>query len=201
MNAFLEIEFRKKIRRRVINIYLYFISFINLPPNILGLLIKIAHFNTPVSIFALLTVCPQIMAYLLTVIIWWVVLIFFYLNGCFLSVVEYRLDNQDITMMDPVIYLCGDKITKKTRNSYSFYIGLYYVFILMCIVKIRFDPPYYVYLFIFLSACVLLIVDVAILSTVSFEFFDTDVVHPMIKIVNYYKSTESKTLIKKHKIY
>ena len=197
----LDLGFRKKIRRRLINIYLYLLSFIKLPPNMLGLFIKIAHFNTPLSVFGMMLICPRIIAYLLTTVIWWVVMIFFYFNGCFLSVVEYKLDNQDITMMDPLIYMCGDKVNKQTRNTYSLYIGTYYVFILMCILKLRFDPQYYVFPLVFICANLILALNIAILSTDAFAFFDTDVVHPMIKSVRYYKSTEYKTLIKTQYIY
>ena len=197
----LDLGFRKKIRRRLINIYLYFLSFIKLPPNMLGLFIKIAHFNTPITVLGLMIICPRIVAYLLTTVIWWIVMIFFYFNGCFLSVVEYKLDNQDITMMDPVIYMCGDKVTKQTRNTYSLYIGICYVFTLMCIMKLRFDPQYYVFPLVFICAMVILVVNIAMLSTDAVAYFDTDIFHPMIKSVRYYKSTEHKTLIKTQYIY
>ncbi len=191
---FFDIKFRKRIRKRIIHFYLWILSFINLPPKILGLLIKICHFQTPAAIIFILFFCPKCIAYFFTIAIWWVVLIFFYLNGCFLTVVEYKLDNQDITMMDPIIYWCGDKITHQSRNVYSFFIGMYYLFCLMCIVKFRFNTSIFTLMFLFMVALFILIMGVLLLSSSPMEFFDNEPIHPLLNTFSYYKTSKTKTL-------
>ena len=70
---------------------------------------------------------------------WAVFLLFIYLNGCFLTLVEYKLDNQNVTIVDPVIMLFGDKTTKKNRMYYSIISVCVYLFIATIVMSRRFD--------------------------------------------------------------
>ena len=58
-----------------------------------------------------------------------VLIMFVYLNGCFLSTLEYKINQLDVTIADPIIMLFGDDITYKNRVWYSITtISLYLLF-------------------------------------------------------------------------
>jgi len=69
--------------------------------------------------YALLAMIPLLMAFAL----------FLYLEGCFLTIVEYKLCKNDSNIIDPYILLGGDKITPTTRYWYTMGVAsVYFIF-------------------------------------------------------------------------
>ena len=67
-----------------------------------------------------------------------IALLFIYLYGCCLTVAEYKLCRQDITIADPLIMIFGDDITKNSRINYSLAFMSSYFIISLCVIASRF---------------------------------------------------------------
>jgi hypothetical protein len=67
-----------------------------------------------------------------------VMLMYIYLDGCFLSSLEYKINKSDITIADPLIMIFGDDITHNNRFWYSIITIILYVIIAICVTYYRF---------------------------------------------------------------
>ena len=105
---------------------------------LVAFLIRACHLHTPVYCMIGMVNLPFFFA---TWIYIWVFLVFFmfiYLRGCFLSVTEFKLSDEDITIADPVIMLCRDNITPENRIWYSITVIAIYLIVATCVMLYRF---------------------------------------------------------------
>ena len=63
--------------------------------------------------------------------------LFLYLDGCFLTIVEYKLCKNDMNIIDPYILLGEDEITPNTRYWYTLGIALLYFTATFLILYVR----------------------------------------------------------------
>ena len=63
---------------------------------------------------------------------------FFYFDGCFLTILEYKLTSQDINIIDPLIYLLKDEVNPKNRYIYTIGLTIVYFLIVSVILWLRF---------------------------------------------------------------
>ena len=78
--------------------------------------IKSVHFMIPFVLVPLAVLSPIWLVYGYLIFCVVTKLSFWYLNGCFLSSVEYKLNKDvDINVVDPLVSVVGERISKKTR--------------------------------------------------------------------------------------
>jgi hypothetical protein len=104
----------------------------------LGILIRSFHTSTPVSllflsVFAPLYVVNCIVAFLVVVFF-----LFFIFGGCFLTMVENQICNDDFTIADPFLELLELEKSSKNRFNISAIIGGSYYSLVAIIYYIRF---------------------------------------------------------------
>jgi hypothetical protein len=129
-------EFRRKQRRELTYLILEYINYYNMPHNVIEFVIKSFHFqHIFLSYFSLLFLPKTAF-----INVFWVSLIlfllFFYLDGCVLSNVEYKLcknKKQFINIIDPLLYVLGKEINITNRYFYTLYFAL--VYFAGCIIK------------------------------------------------------------------
>ena len=129
-------EFRRKQRRDLTYLILEYINYYNMPYHVIEFVIKSFHFqHIFLSYFSLLFL-PKIAF----INVFWVSLIlfllFFYLDGCVLSNVEYKLcknKKKFINIIDPLLYVLGKEINTNNRYFYTLYFALAYF--AGCIIK------------------------------------------------------------------
>lgn len=122
-------EFRRKQRRDLTYIILEYINYYNMPHHVIEFVIKSFHFqHIFLSYFSLLFL-PKIAF----INVFWVSLflfsLFFYLDGCVLSNVEYKLcknKKKFINIIDPLLYVLGKEINTNNRYFYTLYFALIY---------------------------------------------------------------------------
>ncbi len=133
---YLSKEFRRKQRRDLTYIILEYINYYNMPHHVIEFVIKSFHFqHIFLSYFSLLFL-PKIAF----INVFWVSLflfsLFFYLDGCVLSNVEYKLcknKKKFINIIDPLLYVLGKEINTNNRYFYTLYFAL--VYFACCIIK------------------------------------------------------------------
>lgn len=129
---------RKTIRTLVININLYLLRKTNIPDKLLGFMIKSAHFHTPGFFFVLYCLLPVKLAVIALIPLTICLLMFFYFDGCYLTILEYKFLKEDINIIDPIIYLMHDKVTPKTRYYYTITATIIYFTIVTSILYVRY---------------------------------------------------------------
>lgn len=78
--------------------------------------IKSLHFSFPILLVPLVIMSPVWVVYVLFVSCILMKLLFWYFHGCFLSNLEYKLNNEnDVNVVDPIVYASGKKISKESR--------------------------------------------------------------------------------------
>ena len=94
----------------------------------LGILIRSFHTSTPVSLLFLSVFAPR---YVINCIVAFLVVVFFLFlifGGCFLTMVENQICNDDFTIADPLLELLEwEKNSKNRFNISCIFGGSYYV--------------------------------------------------------------------------
>lgn len=129
-------EFRRKQRRDLTYLILEYINYYNMPHHVIEFVIKSFHFqHIFLSFFSLLFLPKNVF-----INVFWaslfLFLLFFYLDGCVLSNVEYKLckNKKDfINIIDPLLYVLGKKINTNNRYFFTLYFAL--VYFAGCIIK------------------------------------------------------------------
>jgi len=129
-------EFRRKQRRDLTYLILEYINYYNMPHHVIEFVIKSFHFqHIFLSYFSLLFLPKTAF-----INVFWtsllLFLLFFYLDGCVLSNVEYKLcknKKKFINIIDPLLYVLGKKTNTNNRYFYTLYFAL--VYFAGCIIK------------------------------------------------------------------
>ncbi len=139
MNTLFDMEYRKKYRKQLVN-YLYDkILDTSYPPNISAFVVKATHFMIPYIVYIICLFAPLwlgIVALVVSLLFWG---LFIYLNGCFLSNIEYKLDSERfINIIDPYLVMFGYPINDENRYIGTIYLVYLYFAIVFSILYIRF---------------------------------------------------------------
>lgn len=142
-------ECRKKAKNKIVNgLYDLYLKYKDdrYSDDLIVFLIKSLHMHHPVYCMGAVCFGPKIQAIFTYITVILVLIAFIYLNGCFLSALEYKINKQDVTIADPIIMLFRDDITLENRIFYSIStIGLYLFFALVVLIC-RFYPFERIYL-------------------------------------------------------
>tara|TARA_Y100000768_G_scaffold388516_1_gene384896 strand:+ start:968 stop:1414 length:447 start_codon:yes stop_codon:yes gene_type:complete len=137
-------EYRNGLKKRLVNyLYDYYLSIKNdkYSDDLVAFTIKCFHMIHPVNCLLFIFMGSKVLAISTFISVLFVLLMFIYLNGCFLSSLEYKINKQDITIADPIIMLCNDEITPKNRIFYSIFTISLYIFLAFLIILYRFYMP------------------------------------------------------------
>lgn len=140
MNIF-NIDFRKDLKNRIVNnlfhLYKKYKSE-KYTDELLGFIIKSTHLHIPNYCLLIIIFAPMNLAIYTFMCILFVMLLYIYLDGCFLSSLEYKIDNKRVTIADPYIVLCNDIINYKNRILYTIIFIILYVLLSIIIIYLRF---------------------------------------------------------------
>lgn len=131
-------DYRKNLRRRIVN-YLYDnLMKTKLPPDIMAFMIKAHHFTFPLATYFLFMFAPLTITYVVYAILFVFFVLYVYLKGCFVSHLEYKLNNKDfINIADPILILFNYPINKETQYLATFYATIAYFAGAFAILHIR----------------------------------------------------------------
>ena len=138
MNKYFYIEYRKKCRKSLVySIYDYIIN-TKYPPHICGFVIKSCHFIIPYIFILITMLAPATIGILLTIVSMITFGMFLYLKGCFVSHLEYKLDNTNfINIMDPYLVTLGWDINETNRYNLTIYMLSIYFSLMFSILYLR----------------------------------------------------------------
>lgn len=105
---------------------------------LIAFFIRSCHLHTPAYCMIGIATLPFFFATWIYVWVFMVFFLFIYLRGCFLSLTEYKISKEDITIADPIIMLCRDEITPENRIFYSLAVIIPYLIIATGIMMYRF---------------------------------------------------------------
>ena len=138
---FLEKEYRKNKKKQLAN-YIFSLYKKMKPEkysdDLCHFIIKSWHMNCPLYTLVVIGFFPYIYALISYLLVVCVLCMFIYLDGCFLSVTEYKIKNIDINIADPLIMLFNADINHKNRFKYSIYTISMYMIIVTGIMLYRF---------------------------------------------------------------
>lgn len=99
----------------------------------IGIIIRLFHSMMPVlPLLTVLFVSKKLVLFHIIILIM-IMTLFYFFNGCLLSLLEYRLIKDDYSVADPFLKLILVEITNETRKKYTIitFIGilLYFIFV------------------------------------------------------------------------
>ena len=99
----------------------------------IGIIIRLFHSMMPVlPLLTVLFVSKKLVLFRIIILIM-IMTLFYFFNGCLLSLLEYRLIKDDYSVADPFLNLILVEITNETRKKYTIitFIGilLYFIFV------------------------------------------------------------------------
>ena len=128
---------RRRARNLAVDYNLVRLRSGGIPDNVLGFLVKSLHFHTPYYFFLLCLLLPSKWAVYIMLPLLVCLIAFFYFDGCFLTIIEYRLMGEDINIIDPYIYFMGDDPTPKSRFYYTLGVCSVYFSIIILITLLK----------------------------------------------------------------
>lgn len=127
-----------ELRNKIIDFNLYLLDLTKIDKKTLGFLIRAYHVNLPIYIIIFMLLAPKLITELTLVFLFLSLSTFALFDGCFMSMMEKRLDGIDITIMDPFVQLCKLEKTNKNRMIISFIVGPLYISFCLTIYLLRF---------------------------------------------------------------
>ena len=131
-------SFIREFRKKVIYYNMLFLELTGIDKKTLGFLIRAYHVNLPIYIIIFLVMGPKWFVELNILFLFLSLITFALFDGCFMSMIEQKLDGEDITIMDPFVEMVGLPKNNKSRMAISFIIGPLYIVMALSIYFIRF---------------------------------------------------------------
>ena len=140
MTDYFSVEYRKSCRKYLVDKLYTYLNESTISNQIWAFFIKMVHFLVPHILLYITLYASITFGIILSIITVFIFCMFFYLQGCFLSQVEYKLHNNDfVNVVDIYLAMLGWDITKETRKTITIYLILVYHVIIFTILYIRFN--------------------------------------------------------------
>ena len=107
---------RKKIKKLALNIC----SKIPISNKIIGLWIRSYHYTLPAYIFLTICLGPIYLVKICYFFLLIIILLFIYYRGCWLSIIEKELCEDDMNIADWLIQICKHDVNNETRYRISY---------------------------------------------------------------------------------
>jgi hypothetical protein len=105
---------------------------------LLGLIIRLVHFNLTMVILIFVLFAPEFLALLCIIFTFIMIIMYILLGGCILTILEQRLCKENYTIIDPFIKLIGLEINSKNRKLFTLCTMLPFLPIILLIFYFRF---------------------------------------------------------------
>ena len=132
----------KEYKFQLVDWYINQLKKLNLSDKTIGFFMRAYHVNLPIYFVLIMLFASQIYNIFLLIFLIFIFLSFFIFEGCILSKVEYKLDNEDITVVDPLLELCRQEVNQQNRMNISIFIAFSYLFSAFFIYYLRFGSFY-----------------------------------------------------------
>ena len=132
------VPLRKRVRNAIVEWNMKLWRSSKMPDALSGFVLRSLHFHTPGYFLLLFFLLSRKHALFATIPLLCAFVMFLLLNGCYITIVEYKLTKEDINIIDPYIYLCGDTPNSKNRFHYTFRVALAYMTFVGILLSIRF---------------------------------------------------------------
>ena len=131
----------KKLRTHIVNQLFNWLDAIRIPNHILAFMIKSGHLHFPIYSLIFFILLPLPLAFLQLFISIVSLSLYIYFDGCILTILEYKLNNNkdDIHIIDGLLYLLEYDITNDNRINVTLIVAGYYFIIVMLILWIRYN--------------------------------------------------------------
>ena len=130
-------------RDTIVKVILNILDKINLPNKIKAFIIKSMHMQAPINGFTLIVLSNFRVGICIYLVFVFVFILFFYFNGCFITIVEYKLDKENfINIADPYLYMTNSELTDENRYYSIIYIGIFYMIVSTWILLYKYKKNY-----------------------------------------------------------
>ena len=136
----------KNIRNFIINKSIEFVERQKFDKKTLGLFIRAYHISLPQNTMVMIMLGPQWAAQTTILFVLMTMLNLIFLNGCFLSAIEKKLDNIDVTIMDPILSYYNMEKNHKNRMKVSQIVGILFIALSFSIYFYRFGFDFSIHL-------------------------------------------------------
>lgn len=131
-------SFIKEVRNKIIKYNIEILESTRIDKKTLGFLIRAYHVNIPIYVLIFMFLSPKWFVEITLLFLFMSLMVFALFDGCFMSMIEKRLDGEDITIMDPFLEVVGLEKNNKSRMAISFIVGPLYISLCLTIYFIRF---------------------------------------------------------------
>jgi hypothetical protein len=119
-------------QNKIINYIVDILRKTKLSDKTLGMFIRVNHFFCPFVIFFIVVFyCPYQHSYLIILFTFLQFFLYYYFDGCFLSMVEYKLDKIDNTPVDFLLEIFNIEANNKNRKKYISIFGIVNLFLII----------------------------------------------------------------------
>jgi len=133
-------ESRKANRKLLVDFVFNLLKSVNMPNKVKAFLVRSIHFHTPGVFFLFFSLLKFNIAILFLIPLLIVFTMFFYFEGCFITIVEYKLDKKNhINIIDPYLYLSNIEINDENRYKYTLIISLIYFTVVACLLTFKYN--------------------------------------------------------------
>ena len=132
-------SYKKKLRSKLVSKMINSIRDTGLSDDMTGFLLRTIHFHIPGYFLLLFLLLPIKYAPYALIPLLIPFIAFFYFQGCFLTIVEYKLCKNDLNIIDPYILAFSDDVTDDNRYKYTLGVSFVYFFIVFLILYFRYQ--------------------------------------------------------------
>lgn len=116
----------KEYRNEVVQHCIHQLKQLGLSEKTIGFFMRAYHVNVPIYFFIAMIYGSYMVNVALIIFLIGALISFIVFDGCILSRIESTLDNEDITVVDPILEILGLEVNNKNRVKISYVIaGLY----------------------------------------------------------------------------
>ncbi len=106
--------------------------------NSLGIMLRSYHYSVPLIMIIFVIIGNQTLATVTLIYFVFLVVCWILFNGCFLSMLENRLCDDNFNIVDPILEMSSMQVNYDSRKLVSHYIGFCYTLLIFSIYTLRF---------------------------------------------------------------
>ena len=129
----------KSLQNKIINACVNYIKQFNMPPQHLGLLIRILHTQLGINSLNNLLYSSYTTFIVTMILLFIALLMFISFDGCIISKIEYKIDGINISVIDYWLYLFNIELTNQNRLFQSYIVAILYLSAIIFIYLYRFS--------------------------------------------------------------
>ena len=131
----------KEYRKELVQWYISQLKKLNLSDKTIGFFMRAYHVNIPIYFIIFMVYGSKILNICLLVFLIGATISFIAFDGCILSKIESIIDNEDITVVDPLLEIFYMEKTNDNRMFISIIIAFLYLSLAFSIFFVRFGLP------------------------------------------------------------